>query len=622
MATSKRHSKRSTTAAATPPAAAATRPAEAVLSGARRVADAITDPGDRSRDQWLAVVGDCQWLINTVTAVQDRAIAEAARRESTWCEDGTLGESVHVPGRVTLDAADVVAPLIGASHPQAQRRVEQAVRLAAHRVPVPAEQPDLPEASGLHGLHAAMAAGRLDGYRAGVVAFELEIAPADVADAVVTALDPHLGDDSSKLRQRTRVLLSRISPDLVRERAKRARANTGLRRWVGEPGVDEWHGTFPSEDAAVSLGSDRQAGPRPGHRRHLLQHRTGPRQSPDRPGHRPRHHRRPDHPHRPRRHPARPSHSKSPRRQPASHTRQLRPRRRTASPRLRPPQRRWRGCGQQRPRRTEKGAVPRTSTAPDSPVSGAATAQRTPATDAQGLAAPAERTDQLTALTAEPERTAATDAQGRPPAERTGDLVGAHRAHQRRSATGDDPVPDAPRAQHPAVAQPDEDPTHAPPPPIAHHRGQRRRPGPGAGKPTIRAATRSPRLAARPPAKAATAIAGLQEEEGGATTVRSLRPPHRGTTRPPRRPRHQRLPARRRAHRPGPRPRRPVPLPRLLRRRPVLRPRPRTPLAHRTHHRNQPAHPLPTPPPHQATPRLATPPGPRRHRHLDRPHRT
>ena len=95
-----------------------------------------------------------------------------------------------------------------------------------------------------------MAAGRLDGYRAGVVAFELEIAPADVADAVVTALDPHLGDDSSKLRQRTRVLLSRISPDLVRERAKRARANTGLRRWVGEPGVDEWHGTFPSEDAA------------------------------------------------------------------------------------------------------------------------------------------------------------------------------------------------------------------------------------------------------------------------------------------------------------------------------------------------------------------------------------
>ena len=65
-----------------------------------------------------------------------------------------------------------------------------------------------------------------------------------------------------------------------------------------------------------------------------------------------------------------------------------------------------------------------------------------------------------------------------------------------------------------------------------------------------------------------------------------------------------------------------MPLPRLLRRRPVLRPRPRAALAHRAHHRDQPAHPLPTPPPHQATPRLATTPGTRRHRHLDRPHRS
>ena len=226
------------------------RVGEMVSAGAARVATTLTDGGPSDRGEWLSVVGGCQSLINTLTAVQDTAIAEAARRESVWCEDGTLGETVHAPGRVTLDAADVVAPLIGASHPQAQRRVEQAVRLAADRVPVPAEHRDLPETSGLRALHTAMAQGRLDGYRAGVVAFELDIAPSDVADAVVTALDSHLGDDASKLRQRTRVLLSRISPDLVRERAKRARASTGLRRWVGEPGVDEWHGTFPSEDAA------------------------------------------------------------------------------------------------------------------------------------------------------------------------------------------------------------------------------------------------------------------------------------------------------------------------------------------------------------------------------------
>ena len=251
MAMSQRHSKRSANAAATPPVTP-TDPAEAVTVGARRVVAAITDPGDRSRDQWLGVVGDCQLLINTLTAVQDTAIAQAARRESVWCEDGTLGESVHAPGRVTLDAADVLAPVIGATHSQAERRVEQAVRLAARRVPVPADARDLPDASGLGGLHQAMAAGHLDGYRAGVIAFELEIAPADVADAVVAALSGHFGEDSTSLRRRTRVLLSRISSDLVRERARKARANTGLRRWVAEPGVDEWHGTFPSEDAACA----------------------------------------------------------------------------------------------------------------------------------------------------------------------------------------------------------------------------------------------------------------------------------------------------------------------------------------------------------------------------------
>ena len=104
--------------------------------GAHRVVAALTDGGGPARrDEWLAVVGDCQGLINVLTAVQDQAAAEVARRESVWLEDGTLGEVTHGPGRVTLDAADVLAPLLGASHAQAQRRVEQAVRVAAARGP-------------------------------------------------------------------------------------------------------------------------------------------------------------------------------------------------------------------------------------------------------------------------------------------------------------------------------------------------------------------------------------------------------------------------------------------------------------------------------------------------------
>ena len=138
------------------------------------------------------------------------------------------------------------------------------MRLAANRVPVPAEVKDPPETSGLGGLHTAMTDGTLDGYRASVVAFELDYAPADVAHAVVTALTPHLGQDCTALRQRTRRLIARISPDLLRQRAQRARATTGLRRWVTEPGVDTWLGTFPSEDAATAWAAIDQ------HAHHLL----------------------------------------------------------------------------------------------------------------------------------------------------------------------------------------------------------------------------------------------------------------------------------------------------------------------------------------------------------------
>ncbi len=234
---------------------------DAVAAAAGVVVAALTTPGsDRSRSEWVALAGACQSLVNTVTAAQDLAVAEAARREGTWCEDGTLGEQVHGRGTVTLDAADVVAPALGVSHSQAQRRVEQAVQLALGRAPVEADRGEVATENGLGGLHTAMADGDLDGYRAGVVAFELEEAPAEVADAVVAALTEHLAEDAPTMRRRVRRLLARISPDLLRQRAERARASTGLRRWVAEPGVDAWFGTFPSEEAATAWAAiDRLA---------------------------------------------------------------------------------------------------------------------------------------------------------------------------------------------------------------------------------------------------------------------------------------------------------------------------------------------------------------------------
>ncbi|MBM6402814.1 HNH endonuclease [Phycicoccus sp. CSK15P-2] len=213
----------------------------------------------RSQEEWLAVARDCQALVNRLTAVQDAAIARAASVEPVWCEDGTLGRVDRGPGRVALDAPDLVAPVLGASHHQAQRRVEQAVRLAAGRAPVPADGDDRPEPNGLTGLHIAMRTGRLDAHRAGVVADELLDAPAEVAETVVAALDPHLDTEpAAGLRRRTRALLARISPDLLRRRAQRARSEVELRRWVGEPGVDVWHGSFPSESSAQAWSAITQ----------------------------------------------------------------------------------------------------------------------------------------------------------------------------------------------------------------------------------------------------------------------------------------------------------------------------------------------------------------------------
>lgn len=194
---------------------------------AQRVSD--VDALASGRDELVDVVAAAQVVINAATAVQDAAIARLAAVESDWAEDGTIVEVHHAPGHVALDAADIVAPALAASHAQAQRRVDLAVRLAAGRVPRVDDTRALPEHTGLGGLHDAMREGRLDGYRAGVVAHELAEAPADVAETIVAALADHLfREPAPALRRRCRRLLARISPDLLRQRAERARSECGL----------------------------------------------------------------------------------------------------------------------------------------------------------------------------------------------------------------------------------------------------------------------------------------------------------------------------------------------------------------------------------------------------------
>jgi hypothetical protein len=212
-----------------------------------------------SRAQWAAAVGAAQQVANVAAAVQDAAIARLAAIEPQWLEDGTLVESHRALGHLALDAPAIVSGVLSVAPVHAERRVRSAARLVAGTdagSDIDAgSDTDTDVAgsggSGLGGLHAAMAAGVLDSYRAGVLADELEFAPAEVAASVVAALGPFFGvEDAAHLRRRCRRVLARISPDLLLQRAKKARAGCGLRRWAEEPGVDRWEGTFPSEDAA------------------------------------------------------------------------------------------------------------------------------------------------------------------------------------------------------------------------------------------------------------------------------------------------------------------------------------------------------------------------------------
>ena len=200
-----------------------------------------------SRAEWAEVVTTAQRVINAAGALQDEAIVAVCSIEDELLEDGTVVEGHRAAGHVALDGPAVVSGALNVSTLHAEHRVGAAVRLAADG---PAGSDT---ATGLAGLHAAMRRGDLDAYRAGVVAEELEQAPPEVAEAVVGALASHwAGDTGPQLRGRCRTVLSRISPDLLRQRATKAREQCSLRRRAEEPGVDRWEGTFPSEDAALA----------------------------------------------------------------------------------------------------------------------------------------------------------------------------------------------------------------------------------------------------------------------------------------------------------------------------------------------------------------------------------
>jgi hypothetical protein len=211
-------------------------PAFGVLDAVRGSIDGCSVPtGDRTAAEWMALVAECGRAMTVLSAARDAAMVRLAAIDEVVDDDGVVSEQVNGLGTVCVDAGSMVATATGCSPGFAEDLVDQAV-IRVVRVPA---------------LHEAMLSGLLDDYSARCIASELADAPIDIARAVVDALAKDFGIRSGPaLRRRTRELLFRLAPELLRKRIAAARKKIGLRRWVGEPGTDQWGGTFASERAA------------------------------------------------------------------------------------------------------------------------------------------------------------------------------------------------------------------------------------------------------------------------------------------------------------------------------------------------------------------------------------
>ncbi|KAB7741855.1 hypothetical protein GA707_16705 [Nostocoides sp. F2B08] len=216
-------------------------PEEAAFGVLKSVQDSIgvcsVPTGDRSAAEWMALVAECGKAMTVLSAARDAAMVRLAAIDEVVDDDGVVSEQVNGLGTVCVDAGSMVAAATGCSPGFAEELVSQAV-IRVVRVPA---------------LHEAMLSGLLDDYSARCIASELADAPIDIARAVVEALAKDFGVRSGPaLRRRTRELLFKMAPELLRRRIAAARKKIGLRRWVGEPGTDQWGGTFASERAATA----------------------------------------------------------------------------------------------------------------------------------------------------------------------------------------------------------------------------------------------------------------------------------------------------------------------------------------------------------------------------------
>ena len=212
-------------------------PLTAAVAGAYAAARA--GRGRLGLGEVLDAVSALQAARNVLDACEAELLAQAGAVELVPEEDGTTREVHHLVGHQEMDAPELVAPRLGVSVHVAASRLSRAVSLVT-RTPQLLEE---------------MAAGRLDGFRARVIAEELDDAPAAVAATVVAELiarAEQVGgwrESAGPLRRRTASTLTRVDASLARVRAERERARRGLTRRVESSSLDAWEGCYPVEDA-------------------------------------------------------------------------------------------------------------------------------------------------------------------------------------------------------------------------------------------------------------------------------------------------------------------------------------------------------------------------------------
>lgn len=205
------------------------------------VSDATADEllAHASLDELMEQLTDLTRLGNSLEAARMRLVAQLARQESILDEDGLVVQRTHSPGHIAEDTAALVSMALGCPTTHAATLVARAMRLTTV----------------LPNLMSELVAGRIDGYRVGVVVDELELLGDGHARAVDEALAgryERLASTPGRLRAAVRREALLADPASMAERAERARPRRRVARWVSEPGMDQWSWLVPAEQSIAA----------------------------------------------------------------------------------------------------------------------------------------------------------------------------------------------------------------------------------------------------------------------------------------------------------------------------------------------------------------------------------